>query len=427
MRNGVHSGQHPSMFKLARRLHSIALRVPGKRSPSTRTKAAEFLSRPLAKAIKQFHCNIWLKDFSFLLDNLDYLSKNGGFSLGTACSGTEIVAMCFEMLSDYYRIFRCSTLPAVDHKFACVTVGFKREWIRHHFQPRYLYSDFMHFSDPKGMADDVFSCEKQPTPRVDIFVCGIECDSVSTFNMHQGQNRPVVRSGTDKTGSTAKAANDWVGTHRPFVVLFENVRNLHAEGPDGTSNLDVLMATMNLHGYAVRPMLLDAHPFGVPARRQRWYIVGARMGERPLTTDEEKDPLVMLEIETIVRRTTIGLMDLDDFVLPADHPDLVKQGTLEANAVMRSTAAVDRKKAKAEQAQLSARAGEVRGPARKWSRRSLGSRSTWRPLPLVASSGRLAWRLSLRARPTRGGGSRSWHGSPARCARRGRSASTTST
>ena len=121
---------------------------------------------------------------------------------------------------------------------------------------------------------------------------------------------------------------NWIKEAKPAITIFENVRNLHSKAGDGKSNLDKLVQLMNELGYAVRAMLLDATPFGSPARRPRWYIVSLRMSNGPLQGDDCNPP-VLAELQKIVEGLTIDTLSLDSFLLPEGDPLLVKKAAVE--------------------------------------------------------------------------------------------------
>ena len=83
---------------------------------------------PLAKAIRKWHDSLPPQDILALRANLQELAKSG-ITIGTACSGTDIIVLVLELLSDFWtseygvkvplrHAFACESQPSVQ-KFLC--------------------------------------------------------------------------------------------------------------------------------------------------------------------------------------------------------------------------------------------------------------------------------------------------------------------
>ena len=127
----------------------------------------------------------------------------GRFSLGTGCSGTDLVATVFRMLDSRFRsMFGVSLEVSLD--VSCEIVAFKRDWIQQYSKPKQLFEDLQQL--PALNVVNVHS-DAVPIPILHVWACGIECDSISALNVHSAANLQCVDdASTDtRTGSTARA------------------------------------------------------------------------------------------------------------------------------------------------------------------------------------------------------------------------------
>lgn len=299
----------------------------------------------MEQAVRRFQAAMGLESMDRLLANLEHLSSLPRLRLGTGCSGSDIVVKVMNTLWQSFKVHNGIVLPPIDHAFSCESVPFKQSWITAHCKPRFLFKDWLQFSDLANRADEVYSETMVEVPEVDFLVVGFECDSVSSLNHSSAANRDTVTNGEGKTGSTAKATLDWIHRKRPFVCVMENVRNLHAKSSDNRSNLDNIVDSLNSAGYVVRAMLLDAPAYGCPARRQRWYIVAVRVASRPLT-GAERCPAFLADLQKTVEAMRIEPFPLSDFLLDRDDRKLVEKRQLEEETAAQAELAKSSKKAR---------------------------------------------------------------------------------
>eukprot|EP00438_Fugacium_kawagutii_P010275 Skav225672 [mRNA] locus=scaffold1924:346082:347116:- [translate_table: standard] len=62
-------------------------------------------------------------------------------------------------------------------------------------------------------------------------------------------------------------------SHRPSLIVYENVDAIDDKGNSGESNLNILMESMKALNYAGQRVMTDAQQFGLPCRRRRLYVL----------------------------------------------------------------------------------------------------------------------------------------------------------
>ena len=71
-----------------------------------------------------------------------------------------------------------------------------------------------------------------------------------------------------------------IAKHLPALFLLECVKNLAVQPKDGgPSNLTSLISTANELGYLCTPVTLDALQYGMPSKRDRYYVIGVRVAD----------------------------------------------------------------------------------------------------------------------------------------------------
>lgn len=161
------------------------------------------------------------------------------------------------------------------------------------------------------------------------FVCGIECDSISTLNGKRSENTGCVAdsSRSTRTGNTARACMEFIKRMRPPMFVLENVRNLALNTKQGSSNLHTLVEVANACGYSVAHKLLSPASFGIPQCRERYYIVGVLTADS--CVNQIVDSQVVLppwqsDVNDALSHMMIDPLPLCDFLLD-DQDDEVLQ------------------------------------------------------------------------------------------------------
>ena len=182
--------------------------------------------------------------------------------------------------------------------------------------PQYIFPDIHLLSG--DVVTDVDGKETSDTSSTFIAV-GIECDSISSLNGDRAGNYDCSHKEdtATKTGTTARAAIQYITKKRPPLFLFENVRNLQVAGKSGISNLQWLVSQANLMGYHVVYMLLDSSMYGMPQHRERLYLIGVKTSEEAVPLqfqDKFVEPAWASELKQFIRSMQIEPFPLGDFI-----------------------------------------------------------------------------------------------------------------
>ena len=253
-------------------------------------------------------------------------STLGTVTVGTACSGSDVCVYVLECLSaQWAQPFGVHV--KWEHAFVCESVGWKRDWITDHFAPRAVFADVTCLADAAAL--ETLSSEMRPAPRVDFFCAGLECDSISSLNRRKAKQKGCVQRGEGKTGPTGQACLRYLGTRRPFLFFFENVRNL-AVGR-GAGHVGALKQHCRGLGYAVASFFLRAEDYGSPQSRENVCIIGALVQAGPVP-EEYVPPPWFAQIQVYLTAQRIGHYPLDSFLFVPEHPDVqdwldARQGT----------------------------------------------------------------------------------------------------
>ena len=132
-----------------------------------------------------------------LRSNLDHLLQRmeGQVSLGTGCSGTDVVVIAMCMVADLFET-ELGLRMKVDHAFSAEIVAFKQRFLKAHFEPTAFFGDIWDLA--RGEGKDVRSEKVIRALQVLFAFFGIECDSVSGLNQDASKNRACVASESGK-------------------------------------------------------------------------------------------------------------------------------------------------------------------------------------------------------------------------------------
>ena len=139
------------------------------------------------------------------------------FKLGTGCSGTDVVVLS---LQDFFHFLKaeCGCDLHVDHLFSCENVDFKQAFLEWFFPDAVVFPD-LHKLDRTETEDKDGTLQRIPS--VGLFCCGIECDSISSLNIHRSENHGCVDKDTEetKTGAAGYFSLSAPMPHAPCSML----------------------------------------------------------------------------------------------------------------------------------------------------------------------------------------------------------------
>lgn len=104
-------------------------------------------------------------------------------------------------------------------------------------------------------------------PDGDVLLAGFPCQPFSNAGNRKGVSDP--------RGTLFFETLRFVDSHKPKVVVFENVKGLLSiKNPDGTKLIDGIVGELEDRKYIVNYQLLTSSNYNVPQNRQRVFIVG---------------------------------------------------------------------------------------------------------------------------------------------------------
>lgn len=227
----------------------------------------------------------------------------------TACSGSDGVHFVFDVLEALYR--EAGYTATFTQCFSCEANPEKQKWIdmliNNGTQGPAATCIFKNICElGNEVAECVVHHRSCTVPNVDIMIVGTSCKDMSSLSTGGRAAGGLVFELQWSPGGSAQTFHGflaYVQSHRPSMVIFENVdkladdaqptaANSRDEAGPNRSNLDILMAEMAGRGFEGQRFLVDAKSFGVPCRRRRVYCVFVRVvqcqvfrfNERPVTS-----------------------------------------------------------------------------------------------------------------------------------------------
>ena len=223
---------------------------------------------------------------NLLLMNFAAMFAHGQFTIGTLCSGTDLMVTWVAAIVSACSA-RCGSGTSSDwvHLFSCEYIKWKRDWIEQNFSPRHLYSCVHEVAS--GKAFDIISQTAGEVGRVAALWAGFSCKSVSGLNNRASEFARCVYEGSGTTGATCRSVLRYISWARPWLVFLENVAKFavrstlaafgHARVLDPTrdkitKNLEDLLDILEAFGYTCVCMIMSPACFGSPNRRPRFWL-----------------------------------------------------------------------------------------------------------------------------------------------------------
>ncbi|KAF6761679.1 DNA repair protein rad8 [Ephemerocybe angulata] len=259
--------------------------------------------------------------FADLVDNAPKLQevaehiKGRKLRVATMCSGTESPLLALELIQKALED-QTGTRLEVEHVFSCEIEPFKQAYIERNFQPPLLFRDVCELGD--GEAHTAYGALAPVPGDVDMLVAGTSCVDYSNLNT---QKQDIDANG--ESGRTFRGMMSWVTTHRPPLVILENVCS---------APWDKVVTYFEKNGYSAQFSRVDTKNYYIPHTRTRVYLIAVNKKSSRIP-DEWKDT-VLNKLKRPASST------LDEFLLPSDDPriHLARQ-----KLVQESYGALDRK------------------------------------------------------------------------------------
>ena len=191
-----------------------------------------------------------------------------GFTLGTACSGTDSPVFVVAALKEIFS--KGGQQVNIRHVFSCELDSEKQKWIQEACpELETLFADIRQLRDRN--ARNVISGKFEAVPKVFLFVAGFSCKDLSALNPNQSSHIHYIGNGEGSTGATFDGVIGYLILHQPNLVILENVCGI-ATLAKGKVLAEVLHL-LDRAGYIVVHRRLNAKDFFVPQCRWRiWFV-----------------------------------------------------------------------------------------------------------------------------------------------------------
>ena len=135
--------------------------------------------------------------------------------VATMCSGTESPLLALDLICKAVKAQHGVSLN-VEHAFSCEIEPFKQAYIERNFAPPLLFRDIRELD--RDEATTAYGASRTVPGGVDILIAGTSCVDYSALN---NQQKDLDQKG--ESGQTFWGMLGWVRTHRPPIVIQENV------------------------------------------------------------------------------------------------------------------------------------------------------------------------------------------------------------
>lgn len=169
-------------------------------------------------------------------------------SFFSGCGGSDLGSIGgFSYLNKYYDELPFEVIYALDND-------------------KYAVETYNYNFDSHAICSDIKNVDKDSIPEFDILLGGFPCQSFSTVNPTKDTN--------DDRANLYKELVDIVELKKPPFFILENVKGLTTLQKGEI--LKKIKSDFEKKGYYVQHKLLHAANFGIPQKRERVFIVGAR-------------------------------------------------------------------------------------------------------------------------------------------------------
>ena len=240
--------------------------------------------------------------------------NDGIIRVGSACSGSEVARpVCARLAS----ALRCKC-PAV---FACEKEHWKRDWVRKVVEPT-LGEEACCFGFIESLSGRRSKCylhvgRECEIPSCFIFSSGFSCKSLSKVYANRQKMKSCMEEEIGSTGKTFKGLCEYLRSHRPEVIILENVQEV-TEG----DNYKALVENLdNLH-YQAATTILKSSSYVSAQRRERAFVIAFACGDQS-AEDSKARPSKCLRL---VKRFVVPSPVLtEEFVMSPDSSYLRKE------------------------------------------------------------------------------------------------------
>ncbi|KAF8892236.1 hypothetical protein BD779DRAFT_1511770 [Infundibulicybe gibba] len=215
--------------------------------------------------------------------------------VATMCSGTESPLLALDLIQKSILEQHGINFD-IEHVFSCEIEPFKQAYIERNFHPPLLFRDVCELGD--GEAHTAYGALAPVPGDVDLLVAGTSCVDYSNLNT---QKQDIDANG--ESGRTFRGMMSWVKTHRPPIVILENVCS--APWPRVQEYFEKV-------GYSATFSRVDTKHYYIPHTRTRVYLVA--VNKKHSNIPDEWKEWVTSKLKRPASST------LDAFLLASDDP-----------------------------------------------------------------------------------------------------------
>jgi len=219
--------------------------------------------------------------------------------VGTMCSGTDSPILAMRAIADALHAAQCGSID-VQHIFSCENDRQKQKFLKANYPDMgILFDDVTKLGDKHAV--DVISGKTVEVPaKADVIIAGFSCKDLSGMN----RNRKALDE-MGQSGATLQGCLNYVATHRPRVVIFENVRNICTRSQETNLRpVDLVMVALRRLGYSAGWKFVDTSQFYLPQSRARVWMWGYM--------DETIDPATIPRVAPSVEKLSEELVNSEN-------------------------------------------------------------------------------------------------------------------
>ena len=266
------------------------------------------------------------------------LAPDTVITVGTICSGSEVVVMCLLLIMLHYQEMGVN-LKFV-YSFGCELKTGVQNWImqliaelqRNH--SLFVADPGCLFARAEDMGNPTALCVKHgrlcAVPHVDMIIAGTSCKDFSRAGGQGNSVSSVLTQPTTPGGSAQQfyGLMGYLQIHAISILLLENVDTLEDTGKEATdatrtlvTPLRQMLQKISAYGLQCHSFLTDAVIFGMPTHRRRYYLVGLRAAASPLyTVGAGGLSEVFAKMSRLVAMCERTAPCVSAVLLPAGHP-----------------------------------------------------------------------------------------------------------
>jgi site-specific DNA-cytosine methylase len=219
-------------------------------------------------------------------------------SYASACSGTDIAAICLEVFLNKTAEVLGLAVP-LTHVYACEKNPLKQDFLRSQFSTSYMFGDVVDLGRQRSL--DLLSNTEVLLPWSLVFTAGFSCKSRAQCSSRRVQNVNCLQQKDPEaeTSVTYEGVKASLVRSRPLIFLLENVTALlEKTSPEHVSDADFIINDLQAFGYYVKLFRVDSENYGSRAVRARLYFIGWLVHRE---CDLSQQPALLNKLDTETR------------------------------------------------------------------------------------------------------------------------------